>query len=130
MREAAGLAASAGVPAIMPCTQLQAADTLSLEQLPNQGPHCGGAPARRAYQHGMLRTGAKLQLRLQQTVEGLSVIVMTYYATGLIQYLAKGAKAIGLPTDPDLVALISVPLVAGSIFWLLSRRRKKHPLQL
>jgi uncharacterized membrane-anchored protein len=73
---------------------------------------------------------AKLQLRLQQTVEGLSVIVMTYYATGLIQYLAKGAKAMGLPTDPDLVALISVPLVAGSIFWILGRRRKKHPLQL
>ncbi len=73
---------------------------------------------------------AKLQLRLQQTVEGLSVIVMTYYATGLIQYLAKGAKAVGLPTDPDLVALISVPLVAGTIFWILSRRRKKQPLQL
>ncbi len=73
---------------------------------------------------------AKLQLRLQQTVEGLSVIVMTYYATGLIQYLAKGAKAVGLPTDPDLVALISVPLVAGTIFWVLSRRRKKQPLQL
>ena len=73
---------------------------------------------------------AKLQLRLQQTVEGLSVIVMTYYATGLIQYLAKGAKAVGLPTDPDLVALISVPLVAGTIFWILGRRRKKQPLQL
>ena len=73
---------------------------------------------------------AKLQLRLQQTVEGLSVIVMTYYATGLIQYLAKGTRSLGLATDPDLVAFISVPLVAGTIFWILSRRRKKQPLQL
>jgi uncharacterized membrane-anchored protein len=71
---------------------------------------------------------AKLQLRLQQTVEGLSVIVMTYYATGLIQYLAKGAKEIGVPVDPDLAGLISVPVIAISLLWMLSRRRKNQPL--
>lgn len=71
---------------------------------------------------------AKLQLRLQQTVEGLSVIVMTYYATGLLQYLAKGLKGIGLSVDPDVVALVSVPVIAVGLLWFLTARRKKQPI--
>ncbi len=70
---------------------------------------------------------AKLQLRLQQTVEGLSVIVMTYYATGLLQYIAKGLKGVGLGVDPDVVALVSVPVIAVSLLWFLTARRKKQP---
>ena len=35
---------------------------------------------------------ARLQLRLQETVEGLSVVVLTYYGSQLVQYLAKGSK--------------------------------------
>jgi uncharacterized membrane-anchored protein len=70
---------------------------------------------------------AKLQLRLQQTVEGLSVIVMTYYATGLLQYIAKGLKQSGVNVDSDLVGLVSVPLIAIGLLWFLSRRRKKQP---
>ncbi len=35
---------------------------------------------------------ARLQLRLQQTVEGLSVAAVSYYVVGLIGYLAKGAQ--------------------------------------
>ena len=38
---------------------------------------------------------AKLQLRLQQTVEGLSVAAIVYYVAGLIGYLAKAAKGAG-----------------------------------
>ena len=55
---------------------------------------------------------AKLQLRLQQTVEGLSVAAITYYAVGLIGYLAKAAKSLGLPVDPDLAVGVSIPIVA------------------
>ncbi|TIV89776.1 MAG: DUF3422 domain-containing protein, partial [Mesorhizobium sp.] len=33
---------------------------------------------------------ARLQLRLQQTVEGLSVAAVSYYVVGLIGYVAKG----------------------------------------
>jgi uncharacterized membrane-anchored protein len=69
---------------------------------------------------------ANLQLRLQQTVEGLSVIVMTYYATGLLQYIAKGLKEAGIPADPDLVGLISVPVIAIGLFGFLATRRKKQ----
>ena len=38
---------------------------------------------------------AKLQLRLQETVEGLSVVVLSYYTVSLVGYLLKGAKAVG-----------------------------------
>ena len=35
---------------------------------------------------------AKVQLRLQETVEGLSIAAITYYGSQLVQYLAKGGK--------------------------------------
>lgn len=55
---------------------------------------------------------AKLQLRLQSTVEGLSVAAITYYAVGLIGYLAKAAKSLGVHLDPDIVTGVSIPIVA------------------
>jgi uncharacterized membrane-anchored protein len=70
---------------------------------------------------------ARLQLRLQQTVEGLSVIVMTYYATGLLQYLAKGAKGLGLAIDTEIVGLVSVPVIGLGLLWFLAVRRRNQP---
>ena len=58
---------------------------------------------------------AKLQLRLQQTVEGLSVAAITYYVVGLVGYGAKAVKAAGVAVDADLVTGISIPLVAIAI---------------
>jgi uncharacterized membrane-anchored protein len=55
---------------------------------------------------------AKLQLRLQETVEGLSVAAITYYVVGLVGYLAKAAKAVSVPVNPDLAIGIAIPLVA------------------
>ena len=55
---------------------------------------------------------AKLQLRLQETVEGLSVAAITYYAVGLIGYLAKAAKSLGIHLDPDIVTGMSIPIAA------------------
>jgi uncharacterized membrane-anchored protein len=54
----------------------------------------------------------KLQLRLQQTVEGLSVAAVTYYIVGLVGYAAKGLRAAGAGVDPDLAMGISIPVVA------------------
>jgi uncharacterized membrane-anchored protein len=54
---------------------------------------------------------AKLQLRLQQTVEGLSVAAISYYVVGLVGYAAKALKASGARIDPDLAVGLSVPLV-------------------
>jgi uncharacterized membrane-anchored protein len=71
---------------------------------------------------------AKLQLRLQQTVEGLSIIVMTYYATSLLQYVAKGLKEVGVAAvDPNIVGLVSVPVIAIGLYWYLTARRKRQP---
>ncbi len=54
---------------------------------------------------------AKLQLRLQQTVEGLSVAAISYYVVGLVGYAAKALADGGLPINADVVRGISVPVV-------------------
>lgn len=63
----------------------------------------------------------RLQLRLQQTVEGLSVAAITYYLASLVGYLAKGAKSVGVPLDPELAAAVAIPLLAVAV-WLGLRR--------
>ena len=55
---------------------------------------------------------AKAQLKLQQTVEGLSVAAVTYYIVGLIGYLIKGLKSTGVALNPELLTAISIPVVA------------------
>jgi len=62
-----------------------------------------------------------IQLKLQATVEGLSVAAITYYFTGLVSYLAKGAEKFGWPFAADITAAFALPLV-GLIVWLSMRR--------
>ena len=64
-----------------------------------------------------------LQLKLQTTVEGLSVAAITYYTVGLIVYLAKGAHSLGWPWSAESTSALSVPLVALGVWWSL---RKLH----
>jgi len=61
---------------------------------------------------GSMDRRARLQLRLQQTVEGLSVAAITYYVVGLVGYAANGLKSVGLAVDADLAMGISIPIVA------------------
>jgi uncharacterized membrane-anchored protein len=56
---------------------------------------------------------AKAQLKLQQTVEGLSIAAVTYYFVGLIGYLMKGAKSVGYGVNPDVIVAVSIPIIAG-----------------
>jgi uncharacterized membrane-anchored protein len=67
---------------------------------------------------------AKVQLRLQQTVEGLSVAAITYYAAGLVGYLAKAGKSLGLPLDPDVAVGVAIPLIALALWRGLRRLRR------
>ncbi|WP_068635548.1 DUF3422 family protein [Thauera butanivorans] len=67
---------------------------------------------------------AKIQLHLQETVEGLSVVAITYYASQLVNYVAKGAKDFILPATPELITAVSIPLIAGFVFMGLKRMRK------
>jgi uncharacterized membrane-anchored protein len=66
---------------------------------------------------------AELQLRLQQTVEGLSVAAITYYIAGLVGYASKAVKAAGVHLDPDLVIGGSIPLIAAIVAFGLHRFR-------
>jgi len=68
---------------------------------------------------------AKLQLRLQQTVEGLSVAAISYYVAGLVGYIAKALKAIGLPLDPDIVVGLAIPVVAAAALLAIRRSRRR-----
>jgi uncharacterized membrane-anchored protein len=56
---------------------------------------------------------AKAQLKLQQTVEGLSVAAVTYYVVGLVGYLAKGIKSAGVELNPEILMAVSIPIVAA-----------------
>ncbi|MGL4325692.1 MAG: DUF3422 family protein [Beijerinckiaceae bacterium] len=68
----------------------------------------------------------RLQLRLQQTVEGLSVMAISYYAVGLLGYVFKGMKDAGaLPFEPSIATALSVP-VAMMLVWMMVRRIRKH----
>ena len=66
---------------------------------------------------------AHLQLRLQQTVEGLSVAAIVYYAAGLVGYVAKAMKSRGLPIDTDLLVALSIPVLAAMVLLALRRAR-------
>jgi len=78
---------------------------------------------------GLLRSmnrRAKLQLRLQQTVEGLSVAAISYYVIGLVGYIAKGLSELGGAFSlikPGLVTAVAVPIVIAGVWYLTQRVR-------
>jgi uncharacterized membrane-anchored protein len=69
---------------------------------------------------------AKLQLQLQQTVEGLSVAAISYYVIGLLSYLIKGIPGIHDAVAPELVISALVPVVLLAIWWTVRRIRHSH----
>lgn len=67
----------------------------------------------------------KLQVRLQEAVEGLSVVAISYYLTGLLGYLFKGAKEAGLISISDTLLIgLSVPVVVLVVFFGLKQAKK------
>lgn len=66
-----------------------------------------------------------LQLKLQSTVEGLSVAAITYYTAGLISYIAKAAQKLGWPLSGEATAAIAIPFVALAVWWSLRRLHQK-----
>ncbi len=68
---------------------------------------------------------AQVQLRLQETVEGLSLVAITYYIIGLIGYAADGAKDLGvLPVSKATAVLLSIPVVIAVVWFGLRRMRR------
>lgn len=68
---------------------------------------------------------AKMQLRLQQTVEGLSIAAITYYVVSLVSYAAKALKNTGVPLSVEIVTGLSIPVVV-CVLWFAARRLRKH----
>ena len=68
---------------------------------------------------------ARLQLRLQQTVEWLSVAAVTYYVAGLIGYASKALKTAGMTVNPDLATGVSIPVIGALVAWALHRTRRR-----
>lgn len=67
---------------------------------------------------------ADLQLRLQRTVEGLSVVAISYYAVSLAGYLIY-PLAESLQVSPGyLQAAVALPVV-GAVWWMVRRLRKE-----
>lgn len=64
-----------------------------------------------------LTRGQELQLRLQTTVEGLSIAAISYYVVSLLLYLSKAVKSLGFPIEPEIAVGLSTPLIV----WLVWR---------
>jgi len=69
----------------------------------------------------------RLQLRLQTTVEGLSVAAISYYVVGLFGYLVKAASEAGvLRIEPSYAIAAFVPVALAGIWWIVRRIRRRH----
>lgn len=68
-----------------------------------------------------LTRGQELQLRLQTTVEGLSIAAISYYVVSLLLYGVKAVKAAGVPLNPEIAAGALIPLVLWAV-WRTTRR--------
>ncbi|MDC1480988.1 DUF3422 domain-containing protein [Ascidiaceihabitans sp.] len=67
------------------------------------------------------------QLQLQRTVEGLSVVAISYYAVSLAAYLLDPmGNVVGL-SKGMMTALITLPVVA--LVWLILRRIRHHTIK-
>ena len=67
---------------------------------------------------------AKMQFRMQQTVEGISIVAITYYASGLISYVAKALHSIGWHINPEITVGIAIPVIMVGIAIGLKRVHK------
>lgn len=62
---------------------------------------------------------AHVQLRMQETVEGLSVVVLSYYLLGILGYGLKALKAAGQDINVELLTGIAIPVVVLSVFFVV-----------
>jgi len=69
---------------------------------------------------------AKLQLRLQQTVESLSVAAISYYIIGLLTYAAKAVDHEFPSTTSTEWVGVTVPIVVVLVWFFVRRVRRRH----
>ncbi|MCK0094059.1 DUF3422 domain-containing protein [Yoonia sp. F2084L] len=67
---------------------------------------------------------ADLQLRLQRTVEGLSVVAISYYAVNLVLNMT-GPLEESFGLSKAMMAAVATPVVLGLVWFMVNRIRKK-----
>ena len=63
-----------------------------------------------------LNRRAKMQLRLQQAIEGLSVMAITYTAVSLLGLVLAGVKSIGINIKSDLALALLIPIIGYFVY--------------
>jgi len=67
------------------------------------------------------------QLRLQQLVEGFSVVALTYYLIGLFEHVLEGAARGAMHIEVPVIVAIMTPVLAAAM-WLIIHRAKARVL--
>jgi len=68
---------------------------------------------------------ARLQIQLQQLVEGLSVLAFSHYALVLLGFLLGGLRSLGLAVNLDLVLGLGVLVVVPLSWWSIRRLKRR-----
>lgn len=66
----------------------------------------------------------RLQMRLQETVEGLSIAAISYYLVSLVKIVLNALYSAGFAVNKDLATGISVPIVVAFVWWVTHRIKK------
>ena len=70
----------------------------------------------------------RTQLRIQQTVEGLSVVAISYYLVGLIERSWSGLHELGMDISKDVFIALSVPICIIAVL-IFTRIVMRHLLK-
>lgn len=68
---------------------------------------------------------ARMQLRLQHLVEGLSAVAIGYYALGLLSYMLKALEKVDHRFSATLLLGIAAPVLPALMFLIMGRLRKR-----
>jgi uncharacterized membrane-anchored protein len=69
----------------------------------------------------------RLQLRLQQTVEGLSIAAISYYVIALLAHVLDGVDSLHvLPFNETVATALLVPLVIVGVALVVRSIRRRH----
>lgn len=68
---------------------------------------------------------SQTQLQLQQAVEGLSVVAISYYLVGMVKYVAGALHDLGFLQKPEMVVGLSVPVCLVLVWRGIHRLRQR-----
>ena len=67
-----------------------------------------------------------MQLRLQQTVEGLSIAAVSYYVIGIMGHGMAALQHLGAITDAEVATAATIPFVVASVGYVVIKRLRRH----